>query len=274
MEDISGLPDVDLGPVIADLNAQDKDKVKPEPVEAADLGQFKNTNDLMKGYKEVQGFSTRVSQENKDLKARLEAAEAAAAEFKAQKELASYQPPVQRTQPKSFDEAWMEDPETAISAKVQEGVRLASIDRALAREKRKGAAEYQERYAYANMLTQDPQYAHLQHSAEGVEHLFELGDKLRSEQLKKSAGKALESLFGEPLNEEEINNLKTLVKGKGSNKPKTNKNNAYMPDTDTSTISGADTGPALDNSGAIQDAVNKDDVDGVIDSLFKGILAE
>ena len=33
-----------------------------------DLGQFKNTKDLLKSYKEIQGWATRISQENKAYK--------------------------------------------------------------------------------------------------------------------------------------------------------------------------------------------------------------
>jgi hypothetical protein len=276
-DDTSGLPDVDLGPVIEGLKAQEKDtKPKETPSEDPadlDLGQFKNPKDLLKSYKEVQGAFTKVTQDNKTYKEKLAALEAEAAALKEQQELARFQPQTNQSQPKSFDEAWMEDPEKALNQKVIEQANLLRIQEILEEEDSKDHASFQERYAYVNMLTQNPQYAHLAATSAGVKKLFQIGDKLRKEQLQKSAGKALESIFGEPLGEEEIAKLRTLVKG-DKEKQKTSKTNAYMPDMDTSNATGADADAGPDIDVKMKEAVKKGDVDGVLDAMFSDILAE
>jgi len=268
-DDISGLPDVDLGAVVADLKNQDNDQEPTETKEKPrnELGQFKSQEDLLKGYKEVQGFSTKVSQENKLLKEQLAA-------LKEQQEAAIYQAPQpQPQQSKSFDEEWMEDPQKAIATQVARGVTEARIKDVFDDEMSKNMAEYQERYAYANMVSQNPQYQHLSTTPQGIRQLFKMGDKLRKENLTKNISVGLESLFGEPLDEEQITNLRELVKGKKTKQKQTN-NNAYMPDIDTSTITGSEQNQKPGYDVKMTEAVKKGDVDGTIDALFKGILAE
>ena len=275
-DDISGLPDVDLSGVVSDLESQHQDKepaATKAPDTELDLGQFKNPKDLLKSYKEIQGAFTRVTQENKATKEELAALRAEAAALKEQQELARYSNPSSQGTPKKFDDAWMDDPEQAIAQKVAEQVNLARIQDVLEQEDFKDHASFQERYSYVNMLSQNPQYAHLSRTAGGVKKLFEIGDKLRTEQLKKSAGIALESIFGEPLGPEEINRLKTLVKGSKTS-TQTPNTNAYMPDIDTSTMTGAEQNQKPSYDTKMTEAVKKGDVDGTIDALFEGILAE
>ena len=287
-EDTSGLPDVDLGPIVKDLESksQDKEPDKPEDTTATepdelDLGQFKNPKDMLKSYKEIQGAFTRVSQQNKELKEAAERAaqlEAELQSLKEQQELARFQAP--STQPqqqqKSFDDTWMENPEDAIRQKVMESVNLSRIEEILQEEDMKNHDEFQERYAYVNMLAQNPQYAGLARTAAGVKKLFELGDKLRVEQLKRNSRKSLEYVFGGPLNDEQLARLKSTVMGDQQTQTQSQKSNtnAYMPDIDTSTLTGADQKRSSSYDAEINKAVEAGDVDGAVDALFKSIMAE
>jgi len=275
-DDTKGLPNVDLNAVLDDLKTQDQDKDQTQQpkTDTGNLAQFKTPDDVLKAYKEIQGFSTKVSQENKQLKAATEQLQAELAKLKEERELAGYKQ-MTPSQQKSFDDAWMEDPEQAINLRVAEQVNMARIQDVLEQEDEKDHVSFQERYAYVNMLSQNPQYQHLASTPRGVRKLFEIGDKLRAESLKKSTGKALESLFGEPLDEEEIAAFRALVKGKGKKKSTTNNSNAYMPDIDTSTSAG-DMEPNKDQirQKRVADAVSKGDVDGAVGALFEDILAE
>src|SRR5512139_2440326 len=79
-DDIKGLPDVDLTAIVSDLEKthqeeqpqqQTQTQVQPQQDQELDLAQFKNPKDLLKGYKEIQAYTTRVSQENKTMKEQL-----------------------------------------------------------------------------------------------------------------------------------------------------------------------------------------------------------
>ena len=280
-KDINGLPDVDLGPIIKDLETQkDKEPEKPKETETElDLGQFRNPKDMLKSYKEIQGAFTKVSQENKALKEAAEKAQQLEHELAAlreQQELARYQPqqPQQFSQQKKFDDLWMEDPENALRQKVMEQVNLTRINEVLQEEDMKNHDEFQERYAYVNMLSQNPQYAPLANTAAGVKKLFDIADKLRVEQLKKNSRKSLEYVFGEPLNDEQLARLKQTVFGDKHQQNQQSNSNAYMPDTSTSTMTGQNQKQQPDYNAKLKEAANKGDVDGAIDALFEGIMAE
>lgn len=258
---------LDLGVVLNDLQ-ENKPAPTPQPPksdEPLDLGQFKNPKDLLKSYKEIQAAFTKVTQENKAAKEQL-------AQMQEQIELSRYNaPPMQ--EPQFQQQQQYSDPDIALQQTIQRSVATQRIAEVLEEEAEANRAEFQERYAYAQMVSKE--YPQLSQSARGVKKLFQLGDKLRQENLRKNAGKALEAVFGEPLTEEETNKLRQLVKGdKGIIKPQTNINNAYMPDTSTSTRTGSDLTKTSDAESEMQDAVKKGDVDGTIDALFKGILAE
>jgi len=281
-KDIDGLPDVDLGPIISDLENQSQDKEPNEPTgdlgKELDLGQFKNPKDMLKSYKEIQGAFTKVSQENKSLKQQAEEArllKEELARLKEQQDLAQFQPTQPQTaQKQNFDDIWMENPENAISQKVLEQYNIARINEVLQEEDMKNHDEFQERYAYVNMLAQNPQYSHLSNSAAGVKKLFEVGDKLRVERMKANSRKSLEYVFGEPVTDEELAKLKTLVKGTGTQTKNQTNNDAYMPDTSTSTKTGSEQNQNQQSDAKLQEAVKHGDVDGAIDALFEGILAE
>ena len=260
----AALKGLDLSGVVKDLKDNEPaQKVEPQAVsnEPLDLGQFKNPKDLLKSYKEIQAAFTRVTQENKSAKEQL-------AQLQEQLELAKYQPPYQV--PQQHPLLSQNDPDFEIEQRIQKTVATQRIAEILEEESDKNKTEFQERYAYAQMVARE--YPQLSSSPRGVKKLFELGDKLRQENLRKNAGKALESLFGEPLNEEEINKLKTLVKGdKQIVTPHNNINNAYMPDTSTSTRTGATEDRKQDYEQMRKDAIAKGDVDGVITNIFDEI---
>jgi hypothetical protein len=269
MADDKSIPDVDLTPIKADLEAEVAENTE------TDLGQFKSAEDLLASYKEIQGAFTRVSQENKSLKdgGNPEEVQRLQAELNATKEqleLINLQP-AQNIATKDFDESWMENPEATIDQRVAKQVALARIDDVLGEEDVKNPEEFQERMAYVNMLASNPQYANLGKTAAGVRRLFKEADKLRGQQLQQNSKKSLEHIFGEPLTDEHLAKLKTMVIG--GTKPKTKTNDAYMPDGSTSTKSGAEADQNQDNSEAIDESVEKGDVDGVLDGMFKDILA-
>lgn len=261
-DEIKGLPDADLTPILGELQktaTETKGEGQEQPPKKEEgLGQFKTPDDLLKGYKEVQGFATRLSQDNKALKEQL----AQMNELKEQLELArlnqtDFQPQSQQQE----------------SPNIQD-YRVLRISEVLEEEQMKNSQDFFERYNFAQQVTQ--QYPRLAKSAIGVKKAFELGDKLRSDTLKKQGAKYMESLFGRPLNEKEIAKLKTLVLEDQSiqNTPQTNITNAYMPETSTSTRTGFDQNqqPIFDRQ--IKESADKGDVEGTIKSIFQKVLAK
>ena len=260
-EKIQDLPDVDLSAVIKDIQDQDKDaKVTDIKDDKLDLGQFKNPRDMLKSYKEIQSAFTRVTQENKSFKDQI-------GQLNEQIELTKLGAGQQILQPQQQQYGYEED----VDQKVMRLVATQRIAEVLEEEAEKNKPEFQERYAYAQMISRE--YPQLATTSRGVKKLFELGDKLRQDNLRKGASKALEAVFGEPLNDEEINKLRTMVKGDKAIKQRTDQTNAYMPDTSTSTKSGSDQSQKPNTELKIKESVQKGDVDGVIDALFEGILA-
>jgi hypothetical protein len=268
----NALSDLDLNAVAKDIQGQQEKepvaepKVEPkaEPQEL-DLGQFKNPKDLLKSYKEIQAAFTRVTQENKLTKNQI-------AELQEQVELAraAANRPPQEPQ-KRFDEAFVENPEAAINQRIAQTVMTQRIAEILEEESEKNKDEFNERYAYAQQVAR--QYPQLATSPSGVKKLFQFGDKLRQDALKKNASKALESIFGEPLNDEEISKLRKMVKGDKAIAKTNNNSDAYMPDTSTSTRTGSD--QKQDNYDIkIKESVEKGDVDGVVAALLERQLAE
>jgi len=85
-------------------------------------------------------------------------------------------------------------------------------------------------------------------------------------------GKALSFLNdGNALSEEQLAKAKKTLFGETK---QTNQNNdAYMPDGSTSTKSGSDQNQNQDSSVPIREAVKKGDVDGVLDEMFKDLMA-
>lgn len=268
-EDTKGLPDVDLGPILDDIKAQQEEKQPTQTAEGQelDLGQFKNPKDLLKSYKEIQAAFTRVTQENKQYKEELP-------KLKEELEMVRYTAPVVQSQPqvRQHGEPVFDGGED-IDTRIQKTVAVQRIAEVLEEEAEKNRGEFQERYAYAQMIARE--YPQLSSTSRGVKKLFEIGDKRRAEDMRKNAGRALETIFGEPLGEQEIARLKTLVKGNAQQPNSQSNLNAYMPDTSTSTRTGsdiADQNQKLDLE--IRQGADKGDVDGVIAALFKRQLAE
>ena len=278
-EDISGLPDVDLSGL--DLGQDDdQDKAQgngePEPVKtqvpeippakdvqdqvAMDLAQFKTPEALLKSYKELQGAFTKKSQEYKALEAKQQ-------ELEEQIQL-SRTPVASPQADPQFDDNFIDNPQMAI----QQAILRQRVVEILEEEQDKNQEGFQERYAYAQRVLQ--QYPQLQNSAVGIKKAFAYGDKLRASVIKQSSSKLMETLFGEPLNEEELENLKQIVKGKKqTTKPRSSNSNAYMPDTDTSTNRTPDLNQNLDIDAKIAESERKGDVDGVLDGMFQKILS-
>lgn len=285
-DDVQGLPDVQgLGAFVQATMTQDKapesvpqqtaaappadppqqqDTTAPQTppnADELDLGQFKNTKDLLKSYKEIQGFVTRVSQENKELKDRFDLM---------QLQQQAVPPPPQQPQ-KSFDELFIQNPQAAIEAVVTQAVgqklQLNAIEGVLAEESAKDESAFNERYAYAKMVAQ--KYPNLIRSGPaGVRKLFELGDKYRQETMRQSAMRSVNMLFGDGA----IEKLAAVLGGGTQQTQPANTNLAYMPDSTMSTRSGADTGTPRVQADAVAEAVQKGDVDSVLKGIFKNAL--
>jgi hypothetical protein len=206
------------------------------------LSKFKSTKDLLKSYKEIQGFTTRVSQENKEKDRIIADLQENLNKLRDEVEIRSYrqQPGINQGQKKSFTEMLIENPEEAISMKAAEISNTQRIAEVLEEEELKNQSDFQERVAYVKMLSQNPQFAPLSYSPKGVKKLFEIADKARGDNMKKRAHESLKYLFGEDV---DIEALKGLVKKKDQTKIITNPQlnlSGYMPDTTTSTRTGAD----------------------------------
>ncbi len=261
VDKIDGLPDVDLTAVVKDLEANQKKDGKVEP-QVTDLESDKlwtetfkkDPKNVIKSYRELQSAYTKTVQAGK-------ATEQELAQLREQLELAKMQPSTPPIDPNTG----LQD-DTAIKFAT---FRIAEV---LEEENNKKPNDFRERYAYAQMVSQ--QYPNLARSAAGVRKLFELGDKLKSDSLKQNAGKALETIFGGPLSDEETQRLVKLVKGDKEVQRINNQTNAYMPDTSTSTQSGLNQNRKPQYESQINESVKKGDVDGVIKGIFDSILAE
>ena len=270
--DIKDLPDVDLTPMMGDIEKaiSQKEPQQQEPQQTQqvqhqqrnEFGQFKSPEEVLKGYKEVQSFATKVSQENKTLKEQMQ-------QLQEQIELARLSS--QQTYYPSQQQQIQQEP--SLEQNIERIVATREIANVLEEEADRNRAEFQERYAYAQMVSRE--YPQLATSRKGVKKLFELGDKLMGDYRKKNASKALESILGSPLGEEEINKLRTLVKGdKAIPLNQQFNSNAYMPETSTSTKSGSDRNQMPNYESQMEEKSKKGDVDGVIDALFRKHLAE
>lgn len=232
----------DKGPVTTDVQAdpaQQQVQTPPDGGQVADdvdWGQFKNPKDLLKSYKEIQGFTTRVSQENKQLKDEMQ-------RLKEEAELRQYQaPPAPPHGNKSFEELFIENPEQAITVKAMEIANTQRITEVLEDKRLENPDDFQERVAYVQMLSQQPQYKQLSFSPKGVSKLFEIADKTRAQMLTKKAHESLKVLFGDDVDLDKLKALARKDSTQTTNNQSTTANplNAYMPNTGTSTRTGQD----------------------------------
>jgi hypothetical protein len=152
------------------------------------------TKDLLKSYKEIQGFTTRVSQENAATKAEL-------ARIKEEMEIRqmSQQAPQQLPVDKTFEQLFIENPEQAIVFKATQIANTQRIAEVLETEEEKNPDEYRERMAYVQMLAQQPSLAALAQTPKGVKKLFEKADEYRKTNLRKKAHESLKAIFGEDI---------------------------------------------------------------------------
>lgn len=203
-----------------------------------DLGVFKNTKEVLKSYKEIQGFTTRVSQENKELKDEL-------ARLKESLELNQFaaQQPRPPVQGQTFEEKFINNPQMAIHEEVQRQALTLRLKEVLDEESAKNPDEYRERVGYVQMLANDPKFAPLSFSPQGVRKLFEIADNQRKTSLQRQAQKALNVLFGDDI---DVDKFKALIK---KDQAQTNQTinpqtgnppnmNAFMPEVTTSTRTG------------------------------------
>lgn len=274
-EDVKGIPNVEGLRDFVEATI-DKDNPPTQTKEAQvqtpqpgqpDLAQFKTSEDLLKAYKEIQGAFTKTSQEKKALAEQVSQMQA---QFNEQMELMRLQrvrPPVAQPQPQDFDSTFIQNPEQAVVGKAQQVVGQAllqsKIQDVLEEEEIKAPAEFQERYYYAKMVSQ--QYPQLVTSSAGVRKLFQIADKVREDEGKKQAYRALTRLFGEDM---DIEKLKSLVR-KDQTQTNSNTGVAFMPDTTTSTRTGSPTEQGKIPQDAISEAVNRGDVDGVLKNMFQ-----
>lgn len=264
MDDVKGIPDVAGLDAFVQANVeQPKSEPKPEPKaqpdvkDNFDLGQFKNPKDLLKSYKEIQGYTTKVAQENKALQEQL-------AQMQEQMRLMNMgnQPQVQ-PQPQDFDTQFINNPRNAIRSEAMQALREATVQEVLIEEQTKNPNEFNERYAFAMQARQ--MYPHLVNSGAGVRALFQVGDKMRGEALKRNAEKSVKMLFGEDV---DFVKFKELIKKDQQPENNQGKDLAYMPDSTGAFRTGAESGQGnFDKS--IDDAVGKGDVDTVLESIFK-----
>jgi hypothetical protein len=258
----SGLPKVDGLQAILNESTQDKgneqqaeviaDQSQQQatapvegqaPKEMSDeevLAQFKSTKDLLKSYKEIQGFTTRVSQENKEKAKVIEELNGRLNKLQEEMELRSYQAPQRPVTQKTFEELFIENPEAAITMKAAELNTTQRIAEVLEQEASTRPQEFQERMGYVKMLSQNQKYAHLSTSPQGVKKLFEVADTVRKQNLQRAAQESIKVLFGDDVDMEALKSIVTKKNGNQQTNPQANNLNAYMPNTGTSTRTGAD----------------------------------
>jgi hypothetical protein len=276
-DDVQGIPDVAGLQAFIQADIQENEPTPPvqteqEPVVQTqgtvefDLGQFKNPKDLLKSYKEIQGVFTRTTQENKALKEQMTQLQA---EFNERMELFQLSQPRPAPQPqqKDFDQQFIENPQKAVEIlaeqKAQSLMLQSKIQDVLEEESLKLPGEFNERYSYAKMVSQ--QYPQLVTSSAGIRKLFQMGDKLRAEQQRVQAYKAVQAVFGEDVDFEKF---RQLVK-KDAKPGSTNTNSAYMPDSSTSRGNQSDSNAVNNVDLEISEAVKKGDPDAVLTALFR-----
>lgn len=264
MDELKGIPNVEgLEQLVQSTMEQPKSEEKPvvKETENFDLGQFKNPKDLLKSYKEIQGYTTKTSQENKELREQLKQMEEHVRLMQVH-----VQPQVQQPQQQDFDTQFINNPKQAIdnvvNQRVQETLRTATIQDVLMEEQAKNPDEFNERYNFAMLARQ--QYPNLVNTGAGVRMLFKVADKMRDDSLKRNADKAMKALFGQDVDYEKFKSI--VKKDQGTQQPSNDL--AYMPDSSGAFRSGTEPGQ-VNYDKSISSAAETGDVDTVLDGLFK-----
>ena len=275
-EHATNLPDVNVDDLSAIIN-QDKDlEVEPEAglspdiQDNIDLGGFKNPKDILKSYKEIQAFTTKVAQENKALKDQLQSIQE---QIELQRYAAPQQQNVSHAANWDFDRAFVENAGGAVAAvakgvseaTVAQAIRASKIEEVLVEEQEKNPREFQERFQYAMMLKNN--YPQLINTTKGVRKLFEMADKIRLNDTRQKSESYIKNLVGDDIDMDKFRQL--LKKDKGDETK--NRSNAFMPDTSGGKFR-TSSGSSTDKS--ISESANKGDVDAVIGGIFAKVLAE
>jgi len=232
------IPEVDL------TNVNLETETKPEK---NDLGPYKTPEDLAKGYKEIQGYATKVSQEKKELEKQLEAMRNEFASLKEQMEFR--QEPVQPQMPNDpdFETRLLENPNETIAQLVSQQVATQRIAETLEEIQETDPETFNERYGYVSMLAQNPQYQPYLKTAKGVKRLFKIADEQLENRLKNQAMKSITTLFGENA---DLDKLKQLIASDKKDQ------GAYMPDLGAG---GPPRDVKPDHGKKIKDAVDRGD---------------
>jgi hypothetical protein len=236
--------------LVPDVTAQQQEQTPPvqegqvkEPMTDEEvLAQFKSTKDLLKSYKEIQGFTTRVSQENKEKAKQIDDLQAKLNQLQEELEIRRFQnvPQVEQQPQKTFEQLFIENPEQAIAIKAAEIANQQRIAEVLERKEAESPQEFHELLGYVKTLAQQPKLHQLSYSPKGVEKLFEIAGKVRKDQIARNAQNALKTIFGEDV---DLEKFKAMVKKDpttNTTNPPANPLNAYMPNTKTTTRTGAD----------------------------------
>lgn len=289
--DINNLPNVPgLEAVAAQIAAQSNNQNQPAAQTPADNTQspvnndqsqvktpdgkqipFKTIEDAFKAYQEVQGFTSRLAQENKDMKEKLGQAESQLETFRLSMQGAPVGTPPPQNTNQNFDADFIQNPEQAIANKVAATVAQTRIAEVLQDEQLKNKEEFNERYAYARQIV--AQNPGLINSIAGIRKAFELGDQRRQQDLRAQSERILKMTFGDDV---DIEKLKTQFKKNGTLPTDTgsniNPNLAYMPDTGMHTGIRTQTGN-VGHDAQIAESANKGDVDATVAAVFNKMLA-
>jgi len=272
MEKVDGLPDV---PGLSDfVKAQDKDQPQDPPKppqedkveELSDydrqmLERLKNPKDVLKHLKDIQAFTTKLSQDKKTLEAQLAQVQQEKEDLEfgqpAPTPAATYQPPQQE----------YESQDEYITRMVGERVATERVKEVIEEEYEKNATEFPSRWGMVQMLAR--KYPTKSNSARGVRELFKKADEEMAKQYKSAALRALEDL-PDDLPPEQAEKVKAkLRKYMGEEKPQPSPSGVYMPETTGATR----TEPRPANfDDEIAKATAEGNADKVAELTFKKVL--
>lgn len=229
------------------------------------------TKELLKGYKEIQGAYTKMTQKNKELEQQLTDAQK-------ERELLAPGPSFVDTTPTTDDY----DPNAdtrKVSAETYSTMRIAEV---LEEEHLSDKESFNERYAYVNMLSR--QYPHFAKSAPGVKKLFKLADEQREKGRQNTVRKSLDLILGREATDEDIERLRKQFGGVDPTNPvspvdptkptQPTNLNAYMPDATSTSRTGAEQGDKPNFDAEIEKAKAEGNTTRVIELTFQKALAE